>query len=112
MDSHRALRCVDEAFKSRPGFEDWYAAYRIRLEALLRLGETAEGIRTFERFRAKLHERGRAERLEELLLDGAGPLGELMDDTRQRAELVDLYDTMTGRERPFAEAATSLATTR
>ncbi len=109
MDSHHALRCVDEAFKSRPGFEDWYAAYRIRLEALLRLGETAEGIRTFERFRAKLHERGRAERLEELLLDGAGPLGELMDDTRQRAELVDLYDTMTGRERPFAEAATALA---
>lgn len=109
MDSHRALRSVDEAFKSKPGFEDWYAAYRIRLEALLRLGEMGEGVRTFERFRAKLHERGRAERLEELLLDATGPLGEMMDETRLSTELCDLYDTMVGRERPFVEAATALA---
>ncbi len=108
-DPHQALRAVDEAFKSRPGFEEWAAAYRTRLEALIRLGETGEAARTYERFRAKLHERARTDRLEELLLDASGPMAEVFDAAALEAELVDLYETMPGRERQFLEVATSLA---
>src|SRR5690606_31953584 len=86
-DPHQALRAVDEAFKSRPAFEEWAAAYRTRLEALIRLGETVEAARTYERFRAKLHERGRTDRLEELLLDSSGPMAEVFDAAALESEL-------------------------
>jgi hypothetical protein len=100
---------VDDAFKSRPTFEEWHAAYRVRLEALIRLGEKAEALRTYERFRAKLHERGRVDRLEELLLDDSGPMPEVLDETARKAELVDLYEAMPGRERAFVETCVALA---
>ena len=108
-DPHQALRSVDEAFKSRPTFEDWYAAYRIRLEALIRLQEQSEALRTYERFRAKLHERGRADRLEEMLLDASGPMAEVLDAAGHQAELVDLYEAMPGRDRQFVDACVALA---
>ena len=108
-DPHQALRSVDEAFKSRPTFEDWYAAYRIRLEALIRLQEQAEALRTYERFRAKLHERGRADRLEEMLLDASGPMAEVLEPHAHQAELVDLYESMPGRDRQFVDACVALA---
>ncbi|MBL9088723.1 MAG: CDC27 family protein [Planctomycetia bacterium] len=108
-DPHGALKAVDDTFRSRPTFEEWATAYRIRLEALIRLGERGEAMRTFERFRAKIHERNHPERLEELLVDPSSPMAEVLDDAAMKAELVDLYGAMAGRERPFVEAATALA---
>jgi hypothetical protein len=108
-DPHRSLQAVDRAFKCRPGFEDWFSAYRLRLEALLRLGEAEEARRTYERFRAKLYERERADRLEALLADPSGPAARLFDPIALRAEQVDLYQAMPGREEAFVAACEGLA---
>jgi tetratricopeptide (TPR) repeat protein len=108
-DPRRALLAVDRAFKSRPGFEEWFGAYRTRLAALLALSERDEALRTYERFRAKLYERGRADRLEALLLDASGPVARLFDEVGLRAEKVDLFEVMPGREREFAAECTALA---
>jgi hypothetical protein len=108
-DPHRALQHVDGAFKARPGFEDWFAAYRVRLDALVRLAETAEARRTYERFRAKLHERGSGAKLEEVLLDASGPMSKVLDPTSLLAEKADLYEVTPGREHEFLAASAALA---
>jgi hypothetical protein len=108
-DAHRTLQWVDAAFKARPGFDDWFSAYHLRLEALVRLNERAEALRTYERFRAKLHERGRPDRLEALLGEANGPLSQVLDETALLAERVDLYEVMPGRDADYARACVDLA---
>jgi tetratricopeptide (TPR) repeat protein len=108
-DPRAALQAVDRVFKSRPSFEEWFGAYRVRLVALLAIRERDEALRTYERFRAKLHERGRQDRLETLLSDGDGPLRSLFDDESLGQERVDLYEAMPDRSREFAEQCLVLA---
>ncbi len=109
-DARAALELVDRAFKSRPDFDTWFGAYRVRLEALLALGERDEALRTYERFRAKLYQREALSQLEAFLQDDEGPLAELLDDAARDEQLADLYDVMPDRKEQFAEVARRLAT--
>jgi hypothetical protein len=108
-DPHKALELVDQTFKSRPDFDTWFGAYRTRLEALVGLNEREEALRTYERFRAKLYQRGTFDRIESLLLDPTGPLAALLDDQGYNRELVDLYEVMPDREQQFVEHCVACA---
>jgi len=102
-DPHATLAHVDKAFRSRPDFDAWVGAYRLRLEALVALNEREEALRTYERFRAKLYQRESYGHIESLLLDQAGPIASLLDDGAYAAELVDLYEVMPDRDEAFVE---------
>jgi len=106
----RALQLVDKVFKSRPDFDAWFGAYRMRLVALVGLNEREEALRTYERFRAKLYQRDTFERIEGLLLEPAGPMAKLLDDESYSRELVDLYEVMPDREAKFVEHCIACAT--
>jgi tetratricopeptide (TPR) repeat protein len=108
-DPRAALLAVDRVFKSRPSFEEWFGAYRTRLVALLAIREPEEARRTYERFRAKLHERGRQDRVEALLSEADGPLASLLDPASLRQERVDLYEVMPGKDAEFAAECLALA---
>jgi tetratricopeptide (TPR) repeat protein len=108
-DPRAALLAVDRVFKSRPSFDEWFGAYRVRLVALLAIQERDEALRTYERFRAKLHERGRQDRLEALLSDPESPLRGLFDEQGLGQERVDLYEAMPERTHEFAEQCLVLA---
>ncbi len=109
-DPHKALGHVDKAFRSRPDFDTWFGAYRMRLAALVGLNEREEALRTYERFRAKLYQRETYDRLEALLLDQAGPLAAMLDDHSYVRELVDLYEVMEDRDEQFVEQCIACAT--
>jgi hypothetical protein len=100
---------VDRAFKSRPDFETWFGAYRTRLDALVRLEESEEALRTYERFRAKLYQRSALERLERLLLEPGSPLAKIFDEANFHEELVELYEVMPGRTDRFVEECIAVA---
>ncbi|MDJ0523357.1 MAG: CDC27 family protein [Planctomycetota bacterium] len=108
-DPLRALEHVDKAFKSRPDFDTWFGAYRTRLEALVGLNEREEALRTYERFRSKLYQRETYDRIEQLLLDQAGPMADLLDDHAYLRELVDLYEVMPDRDDQFVEQCIACA---
>ena len=108
-DPHAALDLVDKAFKSRPDFDTWFGAYRTRLDALVALNIRDEALRTYERFRAKLYQRGTYDRLEKLLLDQGGPMAALLDDSAYARELVDLYEVMEDRDTEFVEQCIACA---
>ncbi len=103
-DAHAALDLVDRAFKSRPDFDTWFGAYRTRLEALLALGEAGEALRTYERFRAKLCQRGSIETLEAFLGESDGPVSRLLDATARDEQLFDLLQTAPERREVWKEA--------
>ena len=102
-DPMKALQLVDKVFKSRPDFDTWFGAYRMRLAALVGLNEREEALRTYDRFRAKLYQRDTFDRIEGLLTDPAGPMADLLDDRSFNRELVDLYEVMPDREQQFVE---------
>ena len=108
-DPHAALEAVDKAFRSRPDFDTWLGAYRARLEALVGLNVREEAVRTYERLRAKLYQRGTFDRLEQLLLDQAGPMADLLDDRTYLKELIDLYEVMPERSAEFVEQCIACA---
>lgn len=108
-DPIKALELVDRAFKSRPDFDTWFGAYVTRLQGLITLNERKEALRTFERFRAKLYQRGVFDRLEELLTAPESPIASLFDDEARNCELVELYEVMPERESQFVEAAVACA---
>ncbi|MDJ0973861.1 MAG: hypothetical protein QNJ98_05330 [Planctomycetota bacterium] len=110
-DPIKALEFVDRAFKSRPDFDTWFGAYVTRLEGLIALNERKEALRTYERFRAKLYQRGVFDRLEGLLTDGESPIASLFDDESRNRELVELYEVMPERESQFVDAAIACAQT-
>ncbi len=100
-DAHRALKFVDKAFKSKPDFDTWFGAYRVRLEALIALEERDEATATYERFRGKLYKGDAMDYLESLLLDEKSPTGELLTELQYLEELADLYEVMPGRDEQF-----------
>lgn len=108
-DPHGALEFIDKAFRSRPDFDTWLGAYRARLEALVALNVRDEAVRTYERLRAKLYQRGTFDRLEQLLLDQAGPMADLLDDRAYLKELIDLYEVMPDRSAEFVEQCLACA---
>ncbi len=108
-DPMAALQFINQAFKTRPDFDTWFNAYRLRLESLVALNEREEALRTYERFRAKLYQRETFDRIEGLLLDPAGPLADLLDDHAYSRELVDLYEVMPDREAQFVEQCVACA---
>jgi len=106
----RALQLVDQVFKSRPDFDTWFGAYRMRLIALVGLNEREEALRTYERFCAKLYQRDAFDRIESLLIDPNGPMSDLLDDQAYSRELADLYEVMPDRADKFVEACVTCAT--
>ncbi len=108
-DPLKALEHVDKTFKSRPDFDTWFGAYRVRLEALVGLNERDEALRTYERFRSKLYQRETYDRMESLLLDTSGPMADLLDDHAYIRELVDLYEVMPERDEQFVEQCLACA---
>jgi tetratricopeptide (TPR) repeat protein len=109
-DPMKALQLVDQVFKSRPDFDTWFGAYRMRLAALVGLNEREEALRTYDRFRAKLYQRDTFDRIEGLLIDTTGPMADLLDDQAFNRELVDLYEVMPDRETQFVEHCIAYAT--
>lgn len=108
-DPHGALESIDKAFRSRPDFDTWLGAYRARLAALVALNVRDEAVRTYERLRAKLYQRGALDRLEELLIDPKGPMADLLDDRAYAQELIDLYEVMPERSAEFVEQCIACA---
>jgi hypothetical protein len=108
-DPHKALELVDRTFKSRPDFETWFGAYRVRLDALLALGEREEALSTYERFRSKLYQRSAFDRIEGLLLDPQGPMRSVLGEAGFHEELVELYEVMPGRRAQLVAAAQAAA---
>ena len=100
-DPHRALKFVDKAFKSKPDFDTWFGAYRVRLQALLALEENEEAMATYDRFRGKLYKGEAMDYLESLLLDENSPTSDLLSNQQYLEELVDLYEVMPGRDEQF-----------
>jgi tetratricopeptide (TPR) repeat protein len=108
-DPHKTLELVDKAFRSRPDFDTWFAAYCTRIEALAALNERDEALRTYERFRAKLYQRETYDRIETILTEASGPVRDLFDDGLRLQELVDLYEVMPEREEQFIESCIACA---
>ncbi len=108
-DPRAALDFVDRAFRSRPDFDTWVGAYRVRLEALLALEAIDEARRTYDRFRAKLFQGEAFDQVERLLKEEDGPLVEILDDADLALERADLFEVMPGREADFARSALDAA---
>lgn len=108
-DPHKALDLVDRTFKSRPDFETWFGAYRVRLDALVALREPDETLSTYERFRSKLYQRSAFDRIEGLLLDPGSPLRATLGEALFQEELVELYEAMPNRGDKLVAAALAAA---
>lgn len=100
---------MDRTFKSRPDFETWFGAYKVRLSALVALGEPDETLSTYERFRSKLYQRSAFDRIEGLLLDPHSPLRATLGEALFQEELVELYEAMPGRGPQLVAAALAAA---